>query len=114
MIKGIGTDIVENIRIEQSIAKRVLNQKELEIFAQLKLDKRKLEFLCGRFAAKEAIIKACSQADIEVYMRDIIVLNDDLNRPYVEYPRFENLRILVSISHEKEYSVAFAIIESLE
>ena len=114
MIKGIGTDIVENIRIEQSIAKRVLNQKELEIFAQLKLDKRKLEFLCGRFAAKEAIIKACSQADIEVYMRDIIVLNDDLNRPDVEYPRFENLRILVSISHEKEYSVAFAIIESLE
>jgi phosphopantetheinyl transferase (holo-ACP synthase) len=47
-------------------------------------------------------------------MRDIIVLNDNLNRPYVEYPRFENLRILVSISHEKEYSVAFAIIESLE
>ena len=114
MIKGIGTDIVENIRIEQSIAKRVLNQKEFEIFNQLKLDKRKQEFLCGRFAAKEAIIKACSQADIEVFMRDIIVLNDNLNRPYVDNPKFENLRISISISHEKDYSVAFAIIESLE
>ena len=114
MIKGIGTDIVENIRIEQSIAKRVLNQKEFEIFNQLKLDKRKQEFLCGRFAAKEAIIKACSQADIEVFMRDIIVLNDNLNRPYVDNPKFANIRLSVSISHEKDYSVAFEIIESLE
>ncbi|HPD99674.1 MAG TPA: holo-ACP synthase [Bacillota bacterium] len=114
MIKGIGTDIVENIRVNQSLARRVLSDNELEAFEQLKLEQRKQEFLCGRFAAKEAIIKACSQANIEVFMRDITILNDQLNRPFVANPKFESYQILVSISHEKDYSIAFAIIESLE
>lgn len=114
MIKGIGTDIVENIRVNQSLARRVLSDNELEAFEQLKLEQRKQEFLCGRFAAKEAIIKACSQANIEVFMRDITILNDQLNRPFVANPKFERYQILVSISHEKDYSIAFAIIESLE
>ncbi|MDY0318313.1 MAG: holo-ACP synthase [Candidatus Izemoplasmatales bacterium] len=114
MIKGIGTDIVENIRVNQSLARRVLSDNELKAFEQLKLEQRKQEFLCGRFAAKEAIIKACSQANIEVFMRDITILNDQLNRPFVANPKFESYQILVSISHEKDYSIAFAIIESLE
>lgn len=114
MIKGIGTDIVENSRIDQSIAKRVLNIKEIEVFNDLKIDKRKMEYLCGRFAAKEAIIKACSQAKVEVYMRDIVILNDSENRPYVDKPTLDNLKIQVSISHEKDYSIAFAIIETIE
>ncbi len=114
MIKGIGTDIVENIRVNQSLTRRVLSDNELKAFEQLKLEQRKQEFLCGRFAAKEAIIKACSQANIEVFMRDITILNDQLNRPFVANPKFESYQILVSISHEKDYSIAFAIIESLE
>lgn len=114
MIKGIGTDIVENIRVNQSLARRVLSDNELKAFEQLKLEQRKQEFLCGRFAAKEAIIKACSQANIEVFMRDITILNDQLNCPFVANPKFESYQILVSISHEKDYSIAFAIIESLE
>ena len=113
MIKGIGTDIVENIRVNQSLAKRVLSEQEYEIFNQFKLENRKQEFLCGRFAAKEAIIKACSQANIDIFMRDIIILNDDLNRPHVINPSFKDIQILISISHEKDYSIAFAIIESL-
>ena len=64
MIQNIGIDILENKRIEKSINDDFLNmtltKKELEIYNSKK-GKKKLEFLCGRIACKEAIIKCLNE-----------------------------------------------------
>ncbi|MFA7075172.1 MAG: holo-ACP synthase [Candidatus Izemoplasmatales bacterium] len=113
MILGIGVDICQNSRINLKVSERILNEDELVVFNDLKLETRKLEYLAGRFAVKEAIIKAFSQAKIDVYMREIVVLNDEINRPIMVKPIFDDLSIKISLSHEKEHSIGFAIVESI-
>src|SRR5699024_11428966 len=64
MIKGIGIDIIELERIKQIMKRqkrfiqRILTPNELEHFSSLPNERRKIEFLAGRFAAKEAFAKA--------------------------------------------------------
>jgi holo-[acyl-carrier protein] synthase len=113
MIKGIGIDICQISRVKLNLAKRILTEKELELFDNFKDEKRKKEFLAGRFSAKEAILKALTGIKEKIYMRDIVILNDNLGKPYVIEPFFIELKIHVSISHEKEYSVGQAIVESV-
>lgn len=113
MIKGIGVDICQNSRIKLELSKRILNEKEQYLFEGFKDENRKKEFLAGRFAAKEALLKALTGIKEKIYMRDLVVLNDGLGKPYVLEPAFEGLKIWVSISHEKDYSVGQAIIESV-
>ena len=62
MIAGIGIDIVEISRMEESLArhgdafaKRILTTDELNEFKQKKMPAR---YLAKRFAAKEALYKA--------------------------------------------------------
>ena len=62
MIFGIGTDIVEVSRIEDSLARfghafamRLLNEREMQEFM---LTNTQARFLAKRFAAKEAFAKA--------------------------------------------------------
>ena len=63
MIAGIGLDIVELERIAKLDAKspkfrlRTLTEEELEIYESL-TGHRRIEFLAGRFAGKEAFAKA--------------------------------------------------------
>ena len=63
MITGIGLDIVELDRIQRldersdKFRLRILSTKELQLYEALK-PQRKIEFLAGRFAAKEAFAKA--------------------------------------------------------
>lgn len=79
MITGIGLDIVELGRIGKLDARsgkfraRILTEAELEIYESLK-GRRRIEFLAGRFAGKEAFAKArgtgigvaCNFVDIEI------------------------------------------------
>ncbi|HOO74216.1 MAG TPA: 4'-phosphopantetheinyl transferase superfamily protein, partial [Tepiditoga sp.] len=58
MILGIGCDIVKIDRINEEISKKILSSEELKIYLKIDSEKRKKEYLAGRFAAKEAIIKA--------------------------------------------------------
>ncbi len=102
MIKGIGTDIVAHSRINLKIASKILSKKEFEIFDGLNED-LKIEFLASRFAAKEAIIKA---TDKQYNLSKIEIFSYESGKPY------SNIEgISISISHEKEYSIAFAIWE---
>ena len=62
MIFGIGTDLVRQDRIQQSLdrfgdrfVRRLLLQQELEAFHKQRNPTR---FLAMRFAAKEAVVKA--------------------------------------------------------
>ena len=104
----IGTDIVENKRIEKSInhdfISKVLTNNEI-LICNNKVGKKKIEFICGRFCAKEAIIKCLSDYE-KVNMLDIEILNNENGKPIA---KFKDYKILLSISHEKEYTIAFAI-----
>ena len=63
MIYGLGIDLTDIDRIRQAQAKRqtfagkVLTPGELEVFERLN-DKRRFEYLAGRFSAKESYGKA--------------------------------------------------------
>ncbi len=113
MIKGIGVDICKNQRVKLELSRRILSEEELIVFDNLKLDKRKLEYLASRFSAKEAVYKALSQAGIEVFTRDIVICNDELGRPFVKKPVYNNIQIKISLSHEIDYSIAYAIVEEI-
>jgi holo-[acyl-carrier protein] synthase len=114
MIKGIGIDIIELSRIEQIIARqtklidRVLTDKEKQTFEQLS-ERRKIEFLAGRFAAKEAYSKAFGTGiGKEVSFLDIEIETDDLGKPHIVKP---SIGAHLSISHSRDYAIAQVIIE---
>ncbi|MGL5020917.1 MAG: holo-ACP synthase [Mycoplasmatales bacterium] len=100
MIKGIGCDIIEHKRVNLKIASKVLTEKELKTFQKSNL---KVEFLASRFAIKEAIIKATNK---KYLMSEIEILNDEDGRAYTN---IEGMNI--SVSHEKNYSIAMAVWE---
>ena len=103
---NIGIDIVENKRLENSNIKfieKILTKKEIEIMNK-KVGRQKLEFLSGRFAAKEAIKKCL---DINIDFNDIEILYDLNSKPTTFY---KNYKFSISISHEKNYTVAVAIL----
>lgn len=111
----IGTDIVEISRVEKKLKspafqKRVYSEKELAADAS----RQKGESMAARFCAKEALIKVFGKA---VPLREITVRNDENGRPYYELEgSAEELRrqlkieaLDLSLSHCREYAVAFAI-----
>jgi holo-[acyl-carrier protein] synthase len=116
MIKGIGIDIIELKRIQKSMenerfVNRILTEKEKESYIQLDNQARKVEFLAGRFAAKEAFAKAMGTGIGKLSFQDISVLNDRLGAPYIDITVTEKMNIFVSISHSREYAVAQVVIE---
>tara|TARA_B100000614_G_scaffold130488_1_gene116416 strand:- start:835 stop:1221 length:387 start_codon:yes stop_codon:yes gene_type:complete len=125
-ILGIGVDIIENKRIEKSIKnrnfiKRIYSSKEL-----IESDKinNKVAFFSKRFAAKEAFSKALGTGfRMNLNFKDIEVINDKMGKPhYVKNKKITKLiqkkyktkkfNCFLSISDEKKYSTAFAIIQT--
>ena len=105
MIKGIGVDICDLRRLTSldSLAKKILHEEELKIFCQKKNEKAKREFVGGRFAVKEAFVKAAGYKSF----KEICCLNDENGKPYIKDEPCH-----VSISHENHYAVAFVVIEN--
>lgn len=98
----IGCDIVDNKRLVDKSGKFidvVLTEKEKELYKI-----KGIEFLAGRFAAKEAIMKCLPNIE-EYSFLDIEVLNDEKGKPYTNIDGIED----ISISHEKEYTIAVAL-----
>ncbi|MBD8026489.1 holo-ACP synthase [Ureibacillus sp. Re31] len=115
MIKGIGLDIAEIPRIKKAMERsekfqnRILSERELELFHQLS-EQRKVEFLAGRFAAKEAYSKANGTGIGKgCEFRQIEVLKDELGKPTLF---FDGKKVSghVSITHTKEYAAAQIIL----
>lgn len=119
MIKGIGIDIIELARIKQSMnkqqrfVKRILTDKELEHYQTLPNERRKIEYVAGRFAAKEAIAKATGRGIGALSFQHIEILAKENGAPYMTVQGYETDYIHVSISHSEHYAVAQVIIESL-
>lgn len=103
MVIGIGTDIIQNSRVDEKIASRILTENEQAVY-QSKHSSLKQEYLASRFAAKEAIVKATNK---QYPISKIEILNDEDGKPYCSnIPGIE-----LSISHERDYSIAFAILQ---
>ena len=109
-MRGVGIDIVEIDRVRKAntdaLAGKILSAPEHERYEGFSPE-RKISFLAGRFAAKEAIIKCLSAYELPEFA-DLIITNDEKGRPQIRYKDYE---ILLSISHEKNYATAIAILE---
>ena len=121
LVNSIGLDLVEIARIEKDLKRygdrfvgRILGAAELEIYSGRR---DKTLFLAGRFAAKEAVIKA-----LGYYLKDrptlseIQIVNDPTGQPQLELPEhvlgtLPAHRCLLSITHEKHYAAAMALFE---
>lgn len=118
MIVGIGLDVIELERVQQAVVKsarfveKVLTVKEQAIYATLG-EWRKIEFLAGRFAAKEALSKALGTGiGAGVSFQEIEVLPDSLQKPVMTCARFDG-RIFVSITHSTTVAAAQVILEEI-
>ncbi|MEQ1766305.1 MAG: holo-ACP synthase [Methylotenera sp.] len=125
MIFGIGTDIVEVSRIEESInqfgdgfARRILAESEFESYLQSQI---KARFLAKRFAAKEAFSKALGTGlRTPATFQNIAVSHDALGKPVLVlapellvYLLDKNItQTHISISDEKNLATAFVVLES--
>ncbi|PLT27961.1 holo-ACP synthase [Peribacillus deserti] len=115
MIKGIGLDLIELKRIKSladrqpKFADRILTRSEKEIYDSLG-EKRKMEFLAGRFSAKEAFAKACGTGiGSQLSFLDIEILKTEQGKPFIAKPIGGNVHL--SITHTSEYAAAQVIIE---
>ena len=105
MLLGVGCDIVEIARIKRAMEKesflRVLSEQERKLFDRIPKERR-AEWLAGRFA--EAVIKAVHKEKSYV-LSAVEILADAAGAPtcYIA-----GLQVEVSISHEKEYAIAYA------
>lgn len=125
MILGVGIDIVEVSRVEQSIAKlgrrfieRIASPCELEEAPSRPA--RRSEYWAVRFAAKEAFAKALGTGMGSIVAFDSIGVTKDANgKPGLEYSA-DLRRVLrrrgvrrshVSLSHTHEYATAVVILE---
>jgi holo-[acyl-carrier protein] synthase len=125
MIIGIGTDLVDIGRIEQvgadRLARRVLTEDERAHLPQEPV--RRLEFVAGRFAAKEAVAKAAGTGiGGTVRFRDIRIQPDERGKPVAELNEAarrklgweEKVLIHLSISHTPHQALAFAVAERID
>lgn len=114
-MREVGVDIIEIARIAQAAQNRRFLER---VFTPAELErclsrKQPWEELAGRWAAKEAVVKCLGQ---RVNWKDIEILNEPSGKPYVQlYGRAQELangrRVIISISHCKEYAVATALLE---
>jgi holo-[acyl-carrier protein] synthase len=115
MIKGIGIDIIELSRVEDVVNRtgklvdRILTPSERDRFETL-AGRRQVEFLAGRFAAKEAFSKAMGTGiGKDLSFLDIEIAADPLGKPVIVKPE---VKAHLSISHSRDYAVAQVVIES--
>lgn len=109
MIKGIGTDIVDLKRLDvsnQKLIRHILSDEEYACFMNLSSEKRKREYLGGRWAGKEAYLKAHAKGLGGIPFHEIIILNHDDGSPYLNDPH-----AFISLSHETDYAIAFVVVE---
>src|SRR5690625_977819 len=117
MIVGIGIDIIELDRIEKSLAKRerfvkrILTTAEEKHYYKLRSDRRKLEFLAGRFAVKEAFAKAAGTGIGKLSFQHIEILPNSNGAPKLKVDGYEDYLLWVSLSHSEKYAIAQVIIE---
>lgn len=118
---NVGIDILKNDRIKDILDKnrdgfyrRIFSDIEIEYISMKNHDYRSV---AGLFAAKEAVSKLLGTGIGQIGWKDIEILHNDRNKPYVSINKklksklydIDNDSIELSISHENEFSIAFAV-----
>lgn len=119
MADSVGIDIVEKGRIERALERfgerfsnRILGIDERVAYTNRK---DRARYLAGRFAAKEATIKALGKyLDRRPPFADIQIINDPGGQPRICFPdklsaQLKAIEFLVSISHDGNYATAITI-----
>lgn len=126
MIAGIGADLIEISRIRDILEKptaeqflaRVLTPAERELVEQRR--SRLVEYIAGRFAAKESVAKALGTGiGAAVGFHDIQIMCDQRGKPYsIVSPEAlsragydQPVRIHLTITHTAQTAAAFAVLE---
>lgn len=132
MIVGIGMDLLDIPRVEQlwrrglgdRLIARILTREEQTLLQGRQ--GRVVEFVAGRFAAKEAVAKALGVGiGKQISFQDIEIMRDEAGKPQCrlsasaihrlkEAGLCPPLRIHVSITHSHALAGAYAVIEGEE
>ena len=114
MIDGVGIDLVElddlKVRVNDQFVERILCSEELAYYQKVTHPVRKLTYLAGRFAAKEAYVKAYQSFDKTLNFKDVKVLMKDNGVPFIESSYRPSDTVKVSISHTDNYAVAIVMV----
>jgi holo-[acyl-carrier protein] synthase len=125
-ILGIGVDIIKNDRIKTLIKKksfviRTFGKNEIK---SSKKNINKVNYFAKRFAAKESFVKSLGTGFRDnLNLKDIEILNNSLGKPYFAITKkidnfinkkfkVDKYNLLLSISDEKDYSIAFTILQT--
>ena len=127
-IFGVGTDIVKNSRIKKLIKnKKFINRifTSSEIKDSKKINQKVL-FFSKRFAAKEAFVKSLGTGFAHnINFKDINVSKKRNGKPYLTLSnklknilkrklKLKKVKIFLSLSDEREYSVAYVITQKIK
>ena len=125
-ILGIGVDVIQNKRIQSLITNkdfinRTYGPNEVRFSKKIS---NKTNYFAKRFAAKEALAKSLGTGFRDnLNFKDIEVLNDKVGKPYFlkskkisviirKKFKVKKFDLFLSISDEKDYSVAFTILQT--
>ena len=123
---GIGVDIILNKRIKRLINNKIFIKRTFGI-NEIKLAKNnvnKISYFAKRFAAKEAFAKSLGTGfRNNLNFKDIEILNNKFGKPYFIVSKkitniinknfkIKKFDLFLSISDEKDYSIAFTILQT--
>lgn len=123
MIFGIGTDIIDIKRIQRAIEKNPRFAEKIFTAAEIAYCNSRAnpyQSYAARFAAKEAVMKAIGSGwDGIINWQDIEVVLPEKGAPKIVTQNattdFLNChgidKIHISLAHEKDYAIAYAILE---
>lgn len=118
-IKGIGCDIVSVSRIAVLIADKKFLNKVYTEHEQNYISGKGTQTAAGLWAAKEAVSKALGTGFVGFTAKDIEIRHNESGTPQIVLyngaktiaESVDAKNIHISISHEKEQALAFAVIE---
>ena len=125
-ILGIGVDIIQNKRLKNLIFNKTFLSRTFSK-NKIKISKNilsKTNYFSKRFAAKEAFAKSIGTGFRDnLNFKDIEILNDKKGKPFYfkskkidtivkKKFKIKNYNLFLSISDEKDYSIAFTIIQT--
>ena len=126
-VLGIGVDIVKNKRFKflinnKKFIQRTFGTNEIKFS---KINDYKANYFSKRFATKESLAKAIGTGfRNNLNFKDIEILNDKMGKPYyLKSKKIDKIikrkftvkkyNLFLSISDEKDYSVAFTILQKI-
>jgi len=114
MIEGIGIDVVDIARFQESLDRTPAMRERLFTEREALL---KVSSLAARFAAKEALVKALDACDLFSW-HEAEVINQESGKPTFIFTgalatRIAGLTVHLTLSHDAGIASAMVVIESI-